>query len=138
MICGAARSPARPCWSRQPDRKLRAPLSLARARLHKRRKDESRGRSMRAVSKAFLIGAALASAPLSAGAQPAAKAPAAGGLGADVRCLITMVALSQQKDRGQAGQMGVYFYAGRISARGRVDLAGAMRAEAGSLNPNVE
>jgi hypothetical protein len=46
-----------------------------------------------------------------------------------------MVALGQQKERQQAAQVGVYFFAGRISARGgAIDLPSAVRAEAAKLD----
>ncbi len=98
---------------------------------------------MRALSKTTaVIGLlALAIPTIAAAAQPrapAAKAPtatAAGGLAGDVRCVLTMVALAQQKDRQEAARMGVYFFAGRINARAPgVDLAATMRAEAAQLD----
>lgn len=90
---------------------------------------------MRDLSKTIAAIALLALAtPAAADAQP--KAPAKGGAAAgDVRCLLTMVALGQQKDRQQAAQLGVYFFAGRLSARSaNLDLGEAMRAEAGHLD----
>lgn len=93
---------------------------------------------MRALSKTTaVIGLlALAIPTIAAAAQPRAPAAtAAGGLAGDVRCVLTMVALAQQKDRQEAARMGVYFFAGRINARAPgVDLAAAMRAEAARLD----
>ena len=97
---------------------------------------------MRTPSTA-LVGALLA-APALLAASPApaapthkaatASAPSAGGVTGDVRCLMTMMALGQDKARQQAGQIGVYFFAGRISARGAANLGAAMKAEAASLD----
>lgn len=90
--------------------------------------------------------AALMLAPLSlgvvtpAGAAPAHKAAAPAGatspVTADVRCLMTMIAFGQDKSRAQAGQVGAYFFSGRISARAPgFDLASAMKAQAPTLGP---
>jgi hypothetical protein len=86
---------------------------------------------------ALTLAAAVA---LPAAAAPAVKhataapAPAADGVTSDVRCLMTMIAFGQDKTRQQAGQIGVYFFAGRISARAPgLDLAAAMKAEAPKL-----
>lgn len=97
---------------------------------------------MRALSTA-LVGALLVAAASPATAAVAAKAgpaksgaPRAGGPSADVRCLMTMYAFGQDKTRAQAGQMGVYFFAGRINSEAPgFDLAAAMRAEAPKLTP---
>ena len=92
---------------------------------------------MRDLSKTIAAVALLAlAAPAVAEAQPKAAAPkAAGGVTADVRCLLTMVALGQQKERQQAAQLGVYYFTGRISARAPgLDLSAAMHAEAGRLD----
>jgi hypothetical protein len=98
---------------------------------------------MRAFSTPLLAALTLiAAAP--AAAAPAAKhapakaaaatAPAAEGVNSDVRCLMTMIAFGQDKTRQQAGQIGVYFFSGRISARAPgIDLAAAMKAEAPKL-----
>ena len=90
---------------------------------------------MRYLSKTCLI-VALLTVASGAAAAPPAKAPAAAArVGQpDVRCLMTMVALGQDKARQQAAQAGVYFFAGRLSAtRPGLDLAAAMRAEAPTL-----
>jgi hypothetical protein len=75
-------------------------------------------------------------------AKPAAKPAAAAKTGSatvndDVRCLLTMVAFSNlNKDHPQAGQIGVFFFAGRISERAPgLDLAAAVKAQAPSLGP---
>jgi hypothetical protein len=94
---------------------------------------------MRAHSTPLLAALLLAATVAPAAAAPAkaaAKAPAAaaGGVTADVRCLMTMIAFGQDKTRQQAGQIGVYFFAGRISSRAPgFDLASAMKAEAPKL-----
>jgi hypothetical protein len=47
---------------------------------------------------------------------------------------MTMVALGQDKSRQQAAQLGVYFFAGRLSAHAAgLDLAAEMKAEAPTL-----
>ena len=92
---------------------------------------------MRALAKTIaVIGLVALALPAAAAAQPKAPAAkAAGGLTGDLRCVLTMVALAQQKDRQEAARMGVYFFAGRINARAPgVDLAAAMRTEAAQLN----
>src|SRR4051794_26617296 len=68
-------------------------------------------------------------------AAPAKPAAAVSGVNGDVRCLLTMVALGQNKERQQAAQLGVYYFAGRISARAPgLNLATLMRSEAGTLD----
>jgi len=92
---------------------------------------------MRDLSKTIAAVALLAlAAPAMAQAQPTAAAPkAAGGVTGDVRCLLTMVALGQQKERQQAAQLGVYYFAGRIAARAPgLDLRTAMHTEAAHLD----
>lgn len=93
---------------------------------------------MRDLSKTIAAVALLAlTAPAVAVAQPQKAAPpkAAGGVTADVRCLLTMVALGQQKERQQAAQLGVYYFTGRIAARAPgLDLRAAMHAEAAQLD----
>jgi hypothetical protein len=90
---------------------------------------------MRAFSTPLLAALTLAAAVAPAAAAPAVKhAPAADGVTSDVRCLMTMIAFGQDKTRQQAGQIGVYFFSGRISARAPgLDLAAAMKAEAPKL-----
>jgi hypothetical protein len=58
-----------------------------------------------AVSPALAAPAAPAVKP--AAGKPAGAAPAAIGTSADVRCLLSMVALGNDKDRQQAAQLGV-------------------------------
>ena len=92
---------------------------------------------MRDLSKTITAVALLAlAAPAVADAQPKAAAPAAAsGVTGDVRCLLTMVALGQSKERQQAAQLGVYYFTGRISARAPgLDLKSAMHVEAGRLD----
>jgi pyruvate dehydrogenase E2 component (dihydrolipoamide acetyltransferase) len=98
---------------------------------------------MRAFSTPLLAALTLAAAVApAAAAAPAVKhapagaaaAPSGGGVDSDVRCLMTMIAFGQDKTRQQAGQIGVYFFSGRISARAPgLDLAAAMKAEAPKL-----
>jgi hypothetical protein len=93
---------------------------------------------MRAFSTPLLAALLLAAAAAPVAAAPAkhlpAAAAAAGGVTSDVRCLMTMIAFGQDKTRQQAGQIGVYFFSGRISARAPgFDLAAAMKAEAPKL-----
>jgi len=72
-------------------------------------------------------------------AQPPAKAPKAvaptpaSPLVSDVRCLLTMVALSQTKDGGQAGQRGVYYFAGRLAHTPPATLTALVKSEAPTL-----
>ena len=96
---------------------------------------------MRALSTA-LAGALLvaavspAAAAVTAPHKSAAGAPNGVGVTADVRCLMTMMALGQDKTRAQAGQIGVYFFMGRINARAPgFDLGAAMKSEAPQLSP---
>jgi hypothetical protein len=81
-------------------------------------------------------------APQTASAQAAAPKPApravapTGGVTDDVRCLLSMYALAQNKDRQQAAQSGAYFFLGRINARAPgLDLASAIKAQAPTLAP---
>lgn len=97
---------------------------------------------MRALSTpllAALLAAAAAAAPtLAAPAHPAAAAApraAATGVTADLQCLMSMIAIGQDKTRAEAGRVGAYFFLGRINARAPgFDLAGAMKAEAPKMD----
>jgi hypothetical protein len=91
---------------------------------------------MRALSislkSGLIAGLALAAALPAAAATEVKAAPAAKASAAteDIRCLLTMVALSQDKQRQQAAQAGVYFFFGRLSTRNPgTDLTGAIKAE---------
>lgn len=88
----------------------------------------------------------LLAALLLAAVSPAAAAPAhahaahasanAGGVTSDVRCLLTMAALGQDKQRQQAALIGAYFFAGRLSASAPgLDLPGAVKAEEAKMTP---
>ena len=82
----------------------------------------------------------LGAAVLAAAATPVVAAPAAAGPNPatvqDVRCLMTMMALRQAKDRQEAGQAGIYFFGGRISTRDPgADLGSIMKAQAPTLDP---
>lgn len=62
----------------------------------------------------LVLSAGVMLAPLAASA-----APAAGGVAADARCLMTMAALTSAPDatRARTAQVGVIFFAGRIKAQ---------------------
>jgi hypothetical protein len=96
---------------------------------------------MRAFSTpllAAILAAAVSPALAAPTPAPKAAAPAAAVTGprADLRCLMTMIALGQDKARAQAGQSGAYFFLGRLNARAPgFDLATAMKAEAPLLGP---
>jgi hypothetical protein len=97
---------------------------------------------MRAFSLPLIAAFALAAAaPASAAtalkaAAPAPAAKADTGIMGDVRCLLVMTALASNKERQQAGQVGVYFFVGRISARAPgFDLTSAVKAQAPTLGP---
>lgn len=80
---------------------------------------------------ALLLSFAAALAASTAVAAPApAAAPKHTALESDVRCIIVMAALTQDKQRQQAGVIGAHFFAGRVSARAPgVNLTEAIRAE---------
>jgi len=87
------------------------------------------------ATAAVALGAPAAAAP-KAGAAKAKAGLGGGGVAADVRCLLTMVAFTQDKTKAQAGQVGVFFFGGRLSAEAPgLDLGAAMRAEAPKLTP---
>jgi len=97
---------------------------------------------MRAFSTP-LLAAVVAAAVSPALAAPAPKAAAPRAAAApmspavsDVRCLLSMTVLTQDKQRQQAAQVGVYYFAGRLSARPGVDLASLVKAEAAKLGPS--
>ena len=94
---------------------------------------------MRALSTpllAALAAAAVSPAFAAPAHKPAAAAAAPTGAASDVRCLLSMTVLSQDKQRQQAAQVGVYYFAGRLSARGAgFDLVSAAKAEAPRLGP---
>jgi hypothetical protein len=72
-------------------------------------------------------------------APPARVAPAptpASPIDADVRCLLAMAVLGQDKQRQPAAQIGAYFFVGRLSARApSLDLPGAVRAQEQKMTP---
>jgi hypothetical protein len=94
---------------------------------------------MRAFSTpllAAILAAAVSPALAAPTPAPKAAAPAAAVTGprTDLRCLMTMIALGQDKARAQAGQSGAYFFLGRLNARAPgFDLPAAMKAEAPML-----
>jgi hypothetical protein len=78
---------------------------------------------------------AMLAAVLVAATTPAAAATVNPGTVADVRCIMTMVVLSQNKDNAAAAQAGLYFFGGRISARDpNADLASIMKGEAPTIS----
>lgn len=82
---------------------------------------------------AALLSAGLALPAAAATALKTAPAPAT-GVSADVRCLLTMAALGQDKQRQQAALIGAYFFIGRISAKAPgLDLPAAVKVEAAKL-----
>ena len=95
---------------------------------------------MRTFSTPLLAALMLAAAVSPATAAPAHKAGAAAPQGdivtSDVRCLITMAALGQDKQRQQAALIGAYFFAGRLSARAPgLDLPSAIKAQEAQMSP---
>jgi hypothetical protein len=95
---------------------------------------------MRDLSKTIAAVALLAlAAPAVATAQPAAAPPkaAAGGVNADVRCLLTMVAVgNSSKDHQHDAEIGLSFFAGRINARAPgADLTALVKATAPQMTP---
>jgi hypothetical protein len=89
---------------------------------------------MQAFTAPLLIAATLATASPALAATAPAKADS---VTADVRCLLTMVAVSNvNKEHPQAAQFGTHFFLGRINARDPgLDLAAAVKAQAPSLGP---
>lgn len=96
---------------------------------------------MRAFSTPLLAALMLAAAVSPAAAAPAHKAGAAAAapgdqVTSDVRCLLTMAALGQDKQRQQAALIGAYFFAGRLSARApSLDVPAAIKAQEAVMNP---
>lgn len=92
---------------------------------------------MRAFPAALLALAIALPASAAPAAKPAAAKAGAGGVNDDVRCMLAMVAYSNlNRQNPQAGQVGVYFFAGRIAARAPgFDLNAAVKAQAASLGP---
>ena len=94
---------------------------------------------MRAFSTPLLAALMLAAAVSPAAAAPAHKAAAAAPgdqVTSDVRCLLTMAALGQDKQRQQAALIGAYFFAGRLSARApSLDVPAAIKAQEAVMSP---
>ncbi len=87
-----------------------------------------------------LMLAALMAAATSPAAAATVHKSAAGGAGdsvtLDVRCLLTMAALGQDKNRQQASLIGAYFFAGRLSAKAPgLDLPTAVKAQEAKMSP---
>ncbi|HXA39932.1 MAG TPA: hypothetical protein VNW53_13110 [Phenylobacterium sp.] len=87
---------------------------------------------------AALVAAGSPAAAATAVHPAAAHAPAKSeGVSSDVRCLLTMALLSQDKARQQPALIGSYFFAGRISARAPgLDLPAAVKAEEAKFTKN--
>jgi len=100
---------------------------------------------MRAFSTPLLAALLVAAAVAPAAAAPAPKAKAAAAppsaaaanpVTSDVRCLLTMAALGQDKERQQAAIIGAYFFAGRLSVRAPgLDIPGAVKAQEQAMTP---
>lgn len=94
---------------------------------------------MRALSKwlsaaLLLVFAMPATAASEAKTSPVRGISGTAGVSGDIRCLLTMAALGQDKQRQQAALIGAYFFIGRISARAPgIDLPAAVKAEAAKL-----
>ncbi len=89
---------------------------------------------------AFLVAPMLVATVSPALAAPTHKAGATGAAGdaitSDVRCLLTMAALGQDKTRQQASLIGVYFFSGRLSVRAPgLDLPAAIKAQEIKMTP---
>jgi hypothetical protein len=80
---------------------------------------------------AAIVAAGSPAAAATTAAHPAPHAAAKSeGVTSDVRCLLSMALLSQDKQRQQPAMIGSYFFAGRISARAPgIDLPAAIKAE---------
>jgi hypothetical protein len=96
---------------------------------------------MQAFPAPLLLAALVAAGSPAAAAtalHPAAhRAAKSEGVSSDVRCLLTMALLSQDKTRQQPALIGSYFFAGRISARAPgLDLPAAVKAEEAKFTKN--
>ena len=69
---------------------------------------------MRAVAVTLLMSSFIACA---GSAQAQAQAPAKTGLAGDVRCMLTMAALSNNKANQPQAGLGIFYFAGRIKAQ---------------------
>ena len=69
---------------------------------------------MRAVAVTFLMSGLIA---VAGSAQAQAPAPAKTGLAGDVRCMLTMAALSGNKANQPQAGLGIFYFAGRIKAQ---------------------
>ena len=98
---------------------------------------------MRAFSMPLLAALMLAAAVSPAAAAtvtpkhtPAAGAPAASGVESDLRCLLTMAVIGQDKAKQPVAQMGAAYFTGRINARAPgLDLPSAVKAEMTKMPP---
>jgi hypothetical protein len=92
------------------------------------------------LAAAAVAPAAGAPAPVKHAQAPAAAPSAAGPptspVDADLRCLLTMAVLGQDKTKQQAAVIGAYFFMGRLSARAPgLDIPGAVKALEARLAP---
>ena len=88
-----------------------------------------------ALLAAAVAPAMAAPAPAKPAAAPAA-APAATPVEADLRCLLTMAVLGQDKTKQQAAVIGAYFFMGRLSARAPgLDIPVALKGVEAKLAP---
>ncbi len=95
---------------------------------------------MRAFTTSLLMASILVASTSPALSAPTQKAGAAGAASdtvtSDVRCLLTMAALGQDKTRQQASIIGVYFFSGRLSLRAPgLDLPAAIKAQEIKMTP---
>lgn len=78
---------------------------------------------------------ALAAGAMAAGLAPSAVAQTAAADVADVRCLMVLQAVGNDPKQRDAAARGVYYYLGRLSARGPVArLEASMLAEGRKMN----
>jgi hypothetical protein len=76
-----------------------------------------------------------AAAPAPAAAAPSAG-PAATPVEGDLRCLLTMAVLGQDKTKQQAAVIGAYFFMGRLSVRSPgLDVPAAIKGVEAKLAP---
>lgn len=69
-------------------------------------------------------------------AAPSAAGPPTSPVDGDLRCLLTMAVLGQDKTKQQAAVIGAYFFMGRLSARAPgLDIPAAVKAMEAKLAP---
>ena len=90
-----------------------------------------------ALLAAAVAPAMAAPAPVKPAAAPAPSAgPPASPVDGDLRCLLTMAVLGQDKTKQQAAVIGAYFFMGRLSARAPgLDIPVALKGVEAKLAP---